>query len=195
MSGNTCFMHSLAVVLNNPGSSNRRTLSIGVHFAIKTTFSIISFERRTDRSYSAASVMSLSALSDSKLKPTADSLRAVLGLGRQHWDRLLADLHAVHDPLTEEWHFSGAAYGWSMRVRTKKRTLVYLIPREEFFLAGIVLGAKATESTRQSGLPERIMRVIDDAPVYAEGRGFRLEVRNPEDVCAVETLVSIKVRH
>ena len=139
--------------------------------------------------------MPLSALADPNVHPDDESLRAVLGRTGKHWNRLLAGLHEAHDPLTEEWHFAGASYGWSMRVKAGKRTLVYLIPRERHFLAGIVFGVKAVEAARSAGLPDHIMRVIEDAPVYAEGRGFRVEVRNLGDLAAILELVAIKLRH
>ena len=37
------------------------------------------------------------------------------------------------------------------------------------------------------------MREIEEAPVYAEGRGFRLEVRTAKDLAAMTTLAAIKM--
>lgn len=38
-----------------------------------------------------------------------------------------------------------------------------------------------------------VLRIIDSAKKYAEGRGARLEVRSAEDVCNVEKLAIIKM--
>jgi hypothetical protein len=139
--------------------------------------------------------MPLGALTDSDIHPDDDSVRAILGRTHGHWRQLLSAIHEQHDPLAEEWHFAGVSFGWSMRVKSGKRTLLYLIPCKGHFLAGLVLGAKAVEAARQAGLPARVLRVIEEARVYAEGRGFRVEVRNAEDRDAIRTLVSIKVDH
>ncbi len=39
------------------------------------------------------------------------------------------------------------------------------------------------------------MKEIEDAPVYAEGRGFRLEVRTAKDIETMKTLAAIKMAH
>jgi hypothetical protein len=37
------------------------------------------------------------------------------------------------------------------------------------------------------------LKAIDEAPVYAEGRGFRLEVRTARDVETMKTLMAVKM--
>jgi hypothetical protein len=38
-----------------------------------------------------------------------------------------------------------------------------------------------------------VLKVIDEAPKYAEGRGVRLEIRNKKDLEAVKELAAIKM--
>jgi len=51
----------------------------------------------------------------------------------------------LYPPATEEWNFSGIKYGWSFRIRDKKRVIVYLLPRDNFFKVALVFGQKATD--------------------------------------------------
>ena len=94
--------------------------------------------------------------------------------------------------MIEEWNFSGKAYGWSFRLKQKKRTLVYMTPCRGYFLASFALGEKACLAAHAAGLPAPVLAIIDGAPKYAEGRGVRIPVRSRRDVDNVECLVAIK---
>ena len=49
------------------------------------------------------------------------------------------------------------------------------------------------KAAHESDLPVSILKIIDNARRYAEGRGVRLEVRSAEDVCNVGKLAAIKM--
>ena len=52
---------------------------------------------------------------------------------------------------------------------------------------------KATDAARQANLPEAIMETIEQAPVYGEGRGFRLKTKTKEHLEAIKKLAAIKM--
>ena len=138
--------------------------------------------------------MALSAFDDKSQPPRPARLRNVLGPSAGLWDRLIAFVAKRQAPLTESWGFPGVKYGWSLRLKKKDRTLVYLTPCEGHFLAGIVLGDKALGLARAGGLvPAPVLALVETAPKYAEGRGVRVEVRNAADLETAEHLVSIKM--
>lgn len=68
-----------------------------------------------------------------------------------------------------------------------------MTPREGYFMASFALGEKAVKAAHESDLPISVLKVIDSAKKYAEGRGVRLEVRSAEDVRNVEKLAVIKM--
>jgi hypothetical protein len=49
------------------------------------------------------------------------------------------------------------------------------------------------KAAHESDLPVSVLKIIDSAKKYAEGRGVRLEVRSAEDVRNVEKLAVIKM--
>jgi hypothetical protein len=59
-------------------------------------------------------------------------------------------------------------------------------------LLGVVLGEKAAQIAHDSGLPEPVLALIDDAPRYGEGRGIRLAVSTGEDLATARTLAAPK---
>ena len=136
--------------------------------------------------------MSLSAFDDKTSPPGHGALDEMLGRTSGLWARLKEDLQAAYGPLVEEWNFSGQAYGWSFRLKEKKRTLVYMTPRRAHFLASFALGEKACLAAQAVRLPSAVLAIIDRAPKYAEGRGVRIPVRTKRDLESVEKLAAIK---
>ncbi len=138
--------------------------------------------------------MALSAFDDKSKAPAPEELDAALGDAAGPWARLAARVAEAHAPITEQWNFSGAKFGWSLRLKQKERIVLYLTPQRGCFLAGVVLGEKAVTAAREAGLPEPVLALIAAAPRYAEGRGIRLTVTSPADVAAIEQLVALKMR-
>ena len=137
--------------------------------------------------------MALSILDDKSKKPDDNTLAEVLGRTKRLWDDLINHIVQEYEPVTQEWSFGGEKYGWSIRLKRKKRTILYLIPYRRYFLCAFVFGGKATEAARQSDLPSDVLKTINEAPVYGEGRGFRLEVKKKLDVEAMKKLAAIKM--
>jgi hypothetical protein len=128
---------------------------------------------------------------DDKAKaPDDKALAKGLGPSKKLWDEFVGHIAAEYGPVTEAWGFYKS---WSLRLKRKKRTIVYLLPRDGDFLCAFVYGGKATEAARAAKLPQAVMKAIDEAPVYAEGRGFRLEVKTAKDLETMKALAAIKM--
>jgi hypothetical protein len=137
--------------------------------------------------------MSPSAFLERESAPEDAGLRIVLGRATAPWAQLREKLASRFGALSEKWSYSGKAYGWSLQLKQKKRTILYLIPCRGYFIAAFALGEKACLAARRSGLPAAVLDVIDRAPKYPEGRGVRLEVRSKKDLAGVEQLAAIKM--
>jgi hypothetical protein len=128
---------------------------------------------------------------DDKTKPPDDAaLAGALGSAKRLWDEFVRHITQEYGPITEEWGFYKS---WSVRLKRKKRTIVYLLPRDGHFLCAYVFGEKATEAARRAKLPKDVLRTIDEARVYAEGRGFRLKVKTKKDIETMKALAAIKM--
>ena len=121
--------------------------------------------------------------------PTDAELSSELGAARVLWDELLAELAL---PI-QEWNSYSTKAGWSLKVKQGKRTILYLAPCHNSFRVAFVFGAKAVEAARQSKLPKRVMKIIDEAPRYPEGTGVRLEITARKDLAAVRKLAEVKL--
>lgn len=137
--------------------------------------------------------MALSAFDDKSKKPTAADIQEVLGRAGAHWTGLISHVASEFPPVEEQWSYSGEKYGWSLRLKRKKRVILYMTPCERHFLVGFVLGDKAVKAARDAGVPEAVVATIDNAPRYGEGTGFRVEVRSRADLTAVKKLAAVKM--
>jgi hypothetical protein len=137
--------------------------------------------------------MEPSIFTDKIKTPDDFMLREALGELYSAWMEIRDYVFRVYPKATEEWNFPGRNYGWSFRIKDKKRAIIYLLPRDKYFLVAFVFGAKATEEALTSGIKNDIKITIESAKVYAEGRGFRIEVRNDAISEDIKTLIDIKV--
>ena len=96
-------------------------------------------------------------------------------------------------PYSQEWGYTSRTTGWGLRLKRGSRIIIYLVPRDGHFLASFALGERAASAAHASGLPDRVLTLIDNARRYAEGRAVRVEVRDANDVDAVRQLAAIKI--
>ncbi len=139
--------------------------------------------------------MALSSLNDKSKEPDDDMLADVLGRSKELWDAVRAYLAQEYPGVQSEWGFAGPKYGWGLRPKHKKRTILYLIPQKDSFLVGFVLGERAVAAAEKSTLPAHILEAIRSARRYAEGRGLRFEVRRPGEIHIIRELIEIKMMH
>lgn len=137
--------------------------------------------------------MALSVFDDKSKPPTDKDLAAALGRTYPLWKTLQMTITAKFAPLQIEWGCAGKSTGWGLRLKQEKRAVLYLCPCKGYFLASFALGEKAVKAAHESKLPESILKVIDDAPRYAEGRGVRFEVRTKKDLRYIEEVADIKM--
>ncbi len=137
--------------------------------------------------------MALSAFIDKSKQPRDADLAVTLGSTFVFWNEMKSIITSRFAPATIEWGFTSKSTGWGLRLKTDKRTIMYMTPCEGYFLASFALGEKAVKAAHESDMPASVLEIIDNAKKYAEGRGVRLEVRNAADVRNVEKLAIIKM--
>ena len=114
------------------------------------------------------------------VQPTEKEIYAALGPSSNTWKELVDWLAKELGVAEQEWKSSSPKYG-------------YLGPCNGCFRASFVLGDKAVAATRTSSLPKPVLKLIDEAPRYAEGTGLRLVVKTEKDLAAIRKLALIKM--
>lgn len=129
---------------------------------------------------------------DKSNPPTRADLKKALGKTFAQWKKIREYVIEIHSDASEEWNYS-KSFGWSARVRDKKRVIIYMLPLDGFFKASFVFGEKAAGDAIISNISKDIKDLISSAKVYAEGRGFRIEVKNKKIVKDIIKLIDIKL--
>jgi hypothetical protein len=135
------------------------------------------------------------AFIDKPEKPNEDELAAELGPTKALWDQLISSLADENDVDIQEWKSYSLKAGWSLCLKRKKRTIVWLSPCRGCFRAAFILGDRAVEAARQSKLPQRVIKIINEAPRYPEGTGVRIDVNGPKDIPIVKKLAAVKLEN
>lgn len=94
-----------------------------------------------------------------------------------------------------EWNFPGKNYGWSYRIKDKKRAIIYLLPRNGYFKVAFVFGQKATDQILESDISAEIKDQLMKTKKYAEGRGISIDVANEDILMEIKKLVWIKMKN
>ncbi|MDX2443351.1 MAG: DUF3788 domain-containing protein [Bacteroidales bacterium] len=137
--------------------------------------------------------MDISIFTDKARIPINDDLSEPLGETFSYWMSLREYVYQKYPTATEGWNYPGKKYGWSFRIKDKKRAIIYFLPREKYFMVAFVFGGKATEQILSSDISEEIRTGLKNAKVYAEGRGIRIDVKDDTNVPDIKKLVEIKL--
>jgi hypothetical protein len=127
-------------------------------------------------------------------EPNDRELTAALGSAKTFWDQLVAELAGEHK-LTCEWNSYSIKAGWTLRLKSASRNIVYLSPSQSGFMASFALGEKAIQATQAVKFPKHVMKIIAEAKKYTEGTAVRIVVNGSEEVAVVKRLTKIKLEN
>ena len=136
--------------------------------------------------------MALSALAEKLHEPTDEDLGVVLGKAYNAWKDLIDVVEERIGPISQVWGYTSKTTGWGLRLKQKDRIILYMTPQTGKFLVSFALGERAVAAGRLRGLSPALLKAIDAAPRYAEGRGLRLEVSGKRQVHDLAVLAEIK---
>ena len=138
-------------------------------------------------------VSCLSAFGDKAVMPDDNAVSAVLGDTANIWDELRAYVTDNYPNVAGEWKHYGKAAGWSYKLLSKKRNLLFFVPRESMFRLRVVLGEKGCACVETDNeLPEEIKQAFRDAVPYTEGRSVDIDIERREQILAIKRLLKIK---
>jgi hypothetical protein len=127
--------------------------------------------------------------------PSSRDLEGALGDKHVLWMEIREAVLHKYPQGVEEWNFPGKKYGWSYRIKDKKRAIIYLLPRDKAFMAAFVFGGKAFHAILESDVSEQIKADLRNARVYAEGRGIRIPVADSSSLKDIFQLVDFKLAY
>ena len=132
-----------------------------------------------------------SIFDDGAQPPDDATLGEALGKTKKLWDELARHLDAAG--IASAWKFYGKKHGWQLNAVKDKRAVIYLIPNRDGFTAALALKDSAMDALRSSDLPASLVREIEGAKVYGEGRPARIQVATSKDAAIAKKLIAIKL--
>jgi len=135
----------------------------------------------------------ISIFCDKSIVPQDPDLVENLGNSYILWKQIHAYVLSKYPKGLTEWNYPGKKYGWILRIKDKKRAIIYFLPRDQYFKVAFVFGQKATDCVLNSDISADIKTELEQATKYAEGRGIRIDVKNDLILPDIKRLVEIKL--
>lgn len=139
--------------------------------------------------------MSTNDFNNKQIMPDEAALAAEIGDTKEVLDRICRFIETETGQLTWEWKHYGQKSGWTLKLLSKKRNLLFVGPESGYFIIAFVFGDRAVEAVVKSQLPETIKNELLNARKYAEGRGIRVEIRDDSQLENVLKLIRIKIEN
>ncbi len=137
----------------------------------------------------------LSVFADKAFLPGDKDLAVRLGETYNLWNQLADYVMEKYPAGEKQWSFPGKKYGWNFRIKDKRRAIMYMLPRENYFKVAFVFGDKASIAVWESDVSVAIKTDLANAIKYAEGRGIRIDVMDDAVLPDVKRLVEIKLQN
>ena len=128
-----------------------------------------------------------------KEKPTSQELADALGTSIGIWNQLIARLRDELRVVDQEWSSYSPKYGWYLKLKVKKRNIIYLSPCAKSIRVSLILGDRAMKAVRESRLSSKMLSIIAEAPRYPEGTGIVWAPAKVADIPSVLKLAAIKL--
>lgn len=135
----------------------------------------------------------ISIFTDKAIVPTIEDLDGKIGKTYSLWMQIREFVYQKYPNGVEDWNYPGKKYGWSFRIKDKKRAILYFLPRENYFKVAFVFGQKALDQILETTISESIKNDLLSAKKYAEGRGVSIDVKNDSVIPDIQKLVETKL--
>lgn len=137
--------------------------------------------------------MSASIYDDKLIEPTDKMLAHDLKTSKEYLDSISDFIDNEFGNYKPEWKFYNKKSGWILKMFSKKRNLLFIVPLHDYFKVAFTFGDKATDLIFKSNLPEPIKEKLSEAKKYVEGRTIQLEVKNEKELQNTIDLIKIKM--
>ena len=134
-------------------------------------------------------------LLDKKCIPTDQDILETIGDKSDLWLSIHEFIENNYD-FDKELAFFSKNYGWTVRYRKSKKTLVSCFPEEGAFSALLVLGRAEADKVNQirEELNEEFLSVFDNTEQLRDGRWMWLRILTRQDLDSLIKVIQIKRR-
>lgn len=135
----------------------------------------------------------ISIFTDKSIVPNDKDLIDGIGNTYDVWHQIMDLVYQQYPEGKEDWNYPGKKYGWSFRIKDKKRAIIYFLPRSNYFKVAFVFGDKALKAILETSISDTVKNDLLSAKKYAEGRGVSIVVNNDSVIPDIKKLIEIKL--
>jgi hypothetical protein len=138
--------------------------------------------------------MAASIYTEKLVEPDDKMLACDLGETKSYLDKIAHFIESEYGDFIPEWKFYNQKSGWILKMFTKKRNVLFVIPCDNYFRVTFTFGENASDLIFNSQLPDTIKKDLSEAKKYAEGRSIQVEVRTDNDANNILEMIRIKLK-
>lgn len=137
--------------------------------------------------------MSASIYTEKLVQPDDKMLSYELADTKKYLDKISTVIDKEYGDFKPEWKFYNQKSGWILKMFTKKRNVLFVVPCDKYFRVAFTFGDKASDLIFNSDLPDSIKQDLFNAKKYAEGRTIQIEVKTNIDLDIILKMIRIKL--
>jgi len=120
--------------------------------------------------------MAVSIFEDKAIMPDDCTVADALADSYPMWVELQNYVKENYPNIKGEWKHYGKSSGWVFKLLSKKRTLLFCIPKNGCFRLRFGISEKAAPCIEVADLPDEIKEAVRTATPYTEGRSIDLDI-------------------
>lgn len=136
--------------------------------------------------------MAKSVYLDKGVQPDEPMVAATAGKSKEQWDEAIRHASEAYPAFSWEWKYYGKAWGWSLVIKSKAKTLCYLTPADGYFQVSIIFNNKGRALAAGIGLPEKIAQAVDASKNNAKNIPYDFKVRTAADLDIAKQLLEVR---
>ena len=137
-------------------------------------------------------IMAKSIYLDKGIQPDELMLTATLGEQKSSWDDMLRYTTEEYALVSCEWKYYGIAWGWSFVIKSKAKTLCYLIPTEGHFYVAIIFNDKGRAIASDAELSAQVKQALEATKDNPKNIPYDYPVMGKDDVVIAKRLIMIR---
>ena len=137
--------------------------------------------------------MSASIYTEKLVEPDDKMLSFDLAETKKYLDKIAELIENDYGDFKPEWKFYSKKSGWILKMFTKKRNVLFIVPCDKYFRVAFTFGDKASDLIFNSKLPDTIKKDLFEAKKYAEGRTIQIAVKTDKDFDNILNMIRIKL--
>ena len=138
--------------------------------------------------------MAKSIYLDKELQPNTLMLSDTLGECEPYFEAILTYIKETYAAVSCEWRYYGIAWGWSFVIKSKAKTLCYLIPVEGYFYTAIIFNEKGRLLVAQAELPKYVKQAVEDTKDNPQNIPYDFKISGKDDIEIAKELIEIRFR-